>query len=1687
MKKRIFRLFLSSTFSDFSAEREALQKNVFPKLEEYCQKRGSSFQAVDLRWGITEEAQREHDTLRICLEEIRRCQSLSPKPNFAILLGDRYGWQPIPAQIPISHWNRLIAKATINQEQIIRKNYIGPDLNLDPPVYHLNYQHKTGSSGNTLVNQLQDALRNCVSNANFHVTERLPYFASATHQEIFIGALNDSIIGKIRFKPEDHVSVYIRQINGLPLNHLAKEFIDWDHVNDSHDINAYNSIRHLKLELEQKLPKRTWTFSTAWNDSRHNIELLYLEKFCEHFLTSQIEIIDKELKIQEDNYESDSNSHYNFAINRSYKFCGRISEQRHVNKYINSANDFPLIIYGQGGVGKSSLVSKLFLEVLSDNTSSVTAARFIGGGRGCENLMELLKSLCSEIALKYGQIDSGNYCNIATAIDEFHKALSMSNTNKPLIVFIDSLDQLGQDKEAWELSWLPKSLSRWTKLIISTREGKILESAKNNFGDSLLEIGSMSKSDGNLILDSWFHEDKEYFSSGVISIHEKRRITLSQREAVLNNFEKIGNPLWLKFAFEHACTWRSWHGDSNQNELYLELPITLDSMIINFISKRLIKQQRHPPVFTRKALTYLSASRSGLSEDEISYVLATDSDVRSEFNLQTQKTGQFWDSKLKLPPIYWSRLFSDLKPYLTEMNVEGAFVYKFFHNEFNNQINQLYQSNFTAKNEIHYKLARSFYELCPHDDDLFKYTDLTSSQQVFALRRIIEQPWHLKEAGCFREYKRLITNFGFCMATCAANKSIELINNFNNIPDKYSDDISTSWHSFFAGIAHILSQGDSAWPAHRILLQLALEEGGDSLILTSAIKWRNKNLHNWRIVKKLLSPQSTDEFSINWKTEGLHNLSADISAKESGVFATNQCIWTWDKTRLFSWNPKNGRLQNTVEFDSIDSIYFGKYSMLILDHNKKLILSYCINEAILRWSYKEPAGLISCRYLQDDIVLIVNEYPICSLSSLQQYSPDFVHQHLSDDNPTDLHHQLHERRLLVEWQLLDDDQKLEKIRACDVSDEIITLLLKSNYYVLSLSLLCSKTGKVLKSTNYIDAYELRLDNVRKDRAIVQAWKNRWVIAISSYESSVNLAVYDASNLNKVDFTTLQTSIEKNEITLVSSESCIIVSLGSKYLLSLDIQSGRIQSIKERLLREIQAFSPMIKQLNDNTHSWKYINSSSKFIVFVLDDVLVAIDSISKPFILLDVPNDIITSEFIDESILICIPEHNEEKLDTSGGFSWNIDRNIISMINIPNIRSPTILASNNPYAIISRDYIWDTDRGFFVQPEPLICFDISTESSRKVYSVDRISNGGCKFCWFDKSTLLLLEDNSLVSIDVAGGLPSQTSEDTSLGAKVTICEDWLDCTQFLATGNQGMTHISLTDKNKPIVSSINHQFRLGANSELIGDEIIVWNDQNGEGEVGHFGDFTLFHKSKDNYTTWLEDNDDRGALIAELSCPEFEMDYSYLVTRIGELFLISQRRNFWLTRQEMSIVSSEPFQLDSLQIDSDLVFEGTDSIEFWIHQNRIFFKVMNKPISWLYVDVVSGQFTALQKTTFDQIFPTDLIPFENCRPFRALNKNASKIRTSLFKVGRSNGYWVCNDSSTSAMIPHNLILFEDGHSVEVKWYSRFNCKFIPHRISFCAIDQPSYCEQIEQFSISLDRNIFFILESTGEPVVIEIL
>ena len=82
---RTIRVFISSTFHDMQTDREHLVKFIFPQLRKLCQSRQVVWSEVDLRWGITEEANQEQ-MLSTCLAEIDRCL-----PFFIGILGERYG------------------------------------------------------------------------------------------------------------------------------------------------------------------------------------------------------------------------------------------------------------------------------------------------------------------------------------------------------------------------------------------------------------------------------------------------------------------------------------------------------------------------------------------------------------------------------------------------------------------------------------------------------------------------------------------------------------------------------------------------------------------------------------------------------------------------------------------------------------------------------------------------------------------------------------------------------------------------------------------------------------------------------------------------------------------------------------------------------------------------------------------------------------------------------------------------------------------------------------------------------------------------------------------------------------------------------------------------------------------------------------------------------------------------------------------------------------------------------------------------------------------------------------------------------------------------------------------------------------------------------------------------------------
>ena len=851
---RVFRLFVSSTFSDFIAEREALQKEVFPQLDRYCAERGARFEAVDLRWGITEEAQREHDTMRICLEEVRRCQQLSPRPNFAVLLGDRYGWEPAPARITQAHWSRLEAAASADDWALIRASY-RLDENAIPPVYCLEDRGEDVGQALTHEGLLLQALRRTAR--GFRGDARLPYFTSATHQEIVLGALSRRDAQGRDLQPEQHVHVYVRHIEALPNHVSAKDYLDWDSTRESVVPGARARLRGLDRQLRKRLGNHVHTLGTHWH--RHGrdgaVDRVYLQAFCEAFLSHQMTLIEAELVSlpQADTGHAIEAAHQNFGAERARVFAGRSALEAGIMRHIQAQDSpEPLVLIGLGGSGKSALLARAAQEDRrqATRTGAVIVQRYIGGVPGTESLMTMLSDLVASLARLYSKPIPPVAQSVKALAQDFESALGYASARRPLHLYLDALDQLDSDDGAWMLEWLPRVMPAHVRLVASTRAGTVVEqSVRRRYADALVMVPAMSSAEGEAMLAAWMADRRTASFNAGIAPATGRRLTGVQQQAVLAGFNANGSALWLKLAYEEAAGWASWDAPRY-------LPPTVEGLIGDLIDRRLIERENHPAVFTHRALAYLTAGRQGLSEAELARALGVDRAVRAEFQ-NGERTQRKWEDTQSLPPILWSRLFFDLQPYLGQAQVDGALVLRWFHREFGDALRRRYLSEVSDQAAIHGTLADVFKDLeresrpaASNDDALFRATDAAGTQISAALRRVMEQPWQLARAGRQQDLQALITDFGFCMGKCGGNRAHDLAADFlawtNRGP---SSEVDRAWREIVQGQGHLLRRGTTSWPAHKILLQIASEHAEDSAVTLAAQNWLDTGHCDWMWVR----------------------------------------------------------------------------------------------------------------------------------------------------------------------------------------------------------------------------------------------------------------------------------------------------------------------------------------------------------------------------------------------------------------------------------------------------------------------------------------------------------------------------------------------------------------------------------------------------------------------------------------------------------------------------------------------------------------------------------------------------------------------------------------------------------------------------------------------------------------------
>lgn len=765
-----FRVFISSTFDDFAVERNLLKEIVWPEIESYCQKRGATFQAIDLRWGIPPELADTLDVVNICLDEVKNCKKLSPTPNFISLIGNRYGWRPLPKKVPSEVLNSCIRDIQCSEKdrKTVLEHYT-EDKNAIPSEYILNEQISDKNYENLL-----DILRKLSKNN----TASKKYFDySATHQEILEGILLEHTISS-----DNYFSAF-RTIDKLQNNELQddilKKYTDTIILRNGMltvDKEASSLLNELRKKIRSKLEGKSEQIIdySSTLDSYGVIKVdKDLELFCIKIEKWLKKVIDKELKrlYKIDPLTFEIESHQVFLNERIKEYHGRRELVELFESNLVSSDS--LCISGDSGTGKSTAMAKFVSRRLSNGKkNTLIIYRFIGATPKSVNINTLLESIIYQLQKELNITTEvvGDIFELSLLFQELlEKATSLFN----IILFLDALDQLEDKNDSWTLSWIPKAVKNF-KIIVSVVSTTVL------FGNYKRVVYQKGYINSNTIELNTFKLNQEEVSEIVDHLLKLRlrKVTLEQKAIILNNYSKSTNSmLFLKLAVIITSKWRSFDSQEYILEKKLTLKHTTSELIQSFFNY-LASKENHGLEFVLSVLALISNSRYGISEKELLEITWKNEKYQAEFESRKHPSQPNVD---KIPSFIWSKLYFDLEPFLMFRSYDKTLLLGFFHRVF---LEEAKKFTLIEKEYTHRLLFEYFnnQKISP-----FYFVDFQGNS-IINRRKITELPYNLAlnvqyQTQFEEKISEIYLNFHFLFSKVILGRVYELIEDFINLGD----------------------------------------------------------------------------------------------------------------------------------------------------------------------------------------------------------------------------------------------------------------------------------------------------------------------------------------------------------------------------------------------------------------------------------------------------------------------------------------------------------------------------------------------------------------------------------------------------------------------------------------------------------------------------------------------------------------------------------------------------------------------------------------------------------------------------------------------------------------------------------------------------------------------------------------
>ena len=801
LPKRQIITFLSSTFLDTRNERDVYWDDVHPYLVSLCRQLGLSYVVVDMRWGVKHIAADNHETLKLCLDNVNYCRQNSIGAYFVSILGQRRGYEPFPVSIEedlFDEFLKLIEADTVSSERSTVgleniKEWFKLDTSFQPPLYVLqNISWKFGKYGKIPQEwwDAYDSMQKAFKKASYKLSDRFSkeaykFQVPITEAEVREALFKDSV------SEEDRKNCFIFDISisGInPKDDIAKNFADLIKKDGITEVNAeaLSSMKVFKSHVKEILPAENLvTLLPSWHPdgmtAEKNSEYLrnFADKFCNFMVQSALDGVAR-ANISTDTYYSEALQHNTTWINNCEEFVGGIPTLDRIKELVSQCSHKPLILHGPSGSGKTFFMSKASMQVTKELAFRSCIILYLGTSPGSSSARAVMTTLCHRLS----SILDVSSDHIPKRFEDLVKYLQklLKEVKINLCIALDALDQLTDEDSGRDLKWLPTDLPPNIFLLLSTIHeedpARRLQHIERCFDalheasipeENFIRIPELKKDDMVNIIEHWLEKDK-------------RKLTKHQFSSLLSATEITPSPLYLKLAYAEAIKWHSYTPVEEA-----KIPTSISGILDAMFSKL---EQHHGKAFVSHAFAYITSAKHGLSLNELQDILSCDEEVLDEV------FEYFSPPVRRLPPHVWLSLKAALGPYIVERGAQGETVYGWYHRQFWEKVQERYLDTIGCKRSAD---MISSYFLCELEGNL-PYVDKKTGFQVsvcrnvtpqklillegdrkrqqnpvYNLRKMVELPHALLAARRGSDLEELLCDLDFITAMCAMNMHYDLI------------------------------------------------------------------------------------------------------------------------------------------------------------------------------------------------------------------------------------------------------------------------------------------------------------------------------------------------------------------------------------------------------------------------------------------------------------------------------------------------------------------------------------------------------------------------------------------------------------------------------------------------------------------------------------------------------------------------------------------------------------------------------------------------------------------------------------------------------------------------------------------------------------------------------------------------